>query len=178
MKCWFSFLFSQPDSEGSGNHSYYVEARLIVNEMAADLCTCPDLSCNIATANRLPRCLQVKFNNGEKTKQNKKQERTSSPSCGEGARGWYLLVFVILPACRQHRASPCSCLPSSINPWLLRLWFSSASFTFCSLSFFSCPNRRTRASIGSRGRATWCPWTSQRWKSDRWEPFPAGGDDG
>lgn len=147
----------------------------MVNEMAADLRSCPDLSRNIATANRLPRCLQVKFNNGKKTKERKKKKRTSSPSCGEEAWGWYLLVFVIL------LAAPCLSL---FQPAFFHqpLTFKTVIF-FClfynSLSaFFSHPTRHTRASIGSRGRATWCPWTSRRWKSDRWEPLPAGGDDG
>lgn len=31
--------------------------------------------------------------------------------------------------------------------------------------------------IGNRGRATWCPWTSPRWRSEPWEPGPAGGAD-
>lgn len=62
--------------------------------MAADLCACPDLSCNIATANRLPRCLQVKFNNGKK----RKKKKQAHPHVGkEPEAGIYWCLSFCLP---------------------------------------------------------------------------------
>lgn len=123
--------------------------------MAADLCACPDLSCNIATANRLPWCLQVKFNNGEKKKQERIKKKQKNKPTLKWERSPRLVFIGVCHSACLLAASRLSLFLTAFSHQasLLRPWFASFCLFYILLpAFFSshpaAPGRQLEAVEG------------------------------